>query len=125
MNVHDSVVRAHKIADAVVEHPPTVDPPRKNNAPQKDLRREAEAWIAGNPHVYELFMRFSRELLAAGLKRFGISLITERVRWEVAISTRSDDGYRINNNHRPYIARKLIEDYPTLGGVLQLRQTSY
>lgn len=84
------------------------------------LRQQAEAWIDNNPHIYALFVRFAKEKLAAG-KRFGIGQLTERVRWETDLDWEGE--YKIPNNHRAYIARKLLDDYPELGALLRTHRT--
>lgn len=90
--------------------------------PAKNLRRAAARWIMTNPQVYALFEQFALEMHARG-KKFGIGLLTERVRWEHAVSSIGDDGFKINNNHRAYIGRKLIADHPQLRGLLSFRVT--
>jgi len=89
-----------------------------------DLRVDAEKWIDDNPEAYDMFVRFALEMFQRG-RSFGIGLLTERVRWECAIKTRGDDEFKINNNHRAYIARRLVKDYPFFEGYLTFRQTRY
>jgi hypothetical protein len=56
--------------------------------------------------------RFALEKLARQ-QRFGIAQLVERVRWDVPIAIEKDDaGFRLNNNHRAYIARELIDEIP-------------
>jgi hypothetical protein len=87
-----------------------------------------------NPHVLELLLRFSDQVLAVGRQRFGIAALFERVRWYVDIEThsappiRAADGQlrrpvlKLNNNHRAYYARLLMLLRPALVGVLETRQ---
>ena len=107
-----------------IPEPADVDPAVENNPDKKNLRREAGVWIAANPRVYALFVRFAKEAASKG-RPFGIKLLTERVRWEGLVNTTSDDGYKINNNHHAYIARRLVHDYPELVGLLRFRKTHY
>ena len=110
---------------APIQDPPRgVLPFRENNPdPKRDLRREAEVFIEDHPHVYDLFERFAMQM-ASRRRRFGISLLTERVRWEAIMTWETDDrGFKINNNHRAYIARKLIQDHPVLEDLIQCRKT--
>lgn len=108
----------------MIKDPPNVLPFRENNPPpKKNLREEAERFIAEHPEVYALFEKFALAMAGRG-KRFGIGQLTERVRWEVAMQWDKDDrGFRINNNHRAYIARQLIEDHPSLEGLIECRRT--
>lgn len=94
------------------------------NPGQKDLRAEAEAWLRKNPEVYGLYERFAAEMAKTG-RRFGVKLLTERVRWECAVRTSGEDGFKINNNHTAYIARKLVTDHPELLTLLVFRETRY
>ena len=94
-----------------------------NPPPKKNIRDEAERFLREHPHVYALFERFALQMAARG-RRFGISLLTERVRWEAATTWDPDErGFKINNNHRAYIARQLIEDHPELEELLTCRET--
>lgn len=104
--------------------PTNVLPFQENNPPpKKDLRREAEKFIDEQPDAYALFERFALEMLAVG-RKFGIGALTERVRWEITMTWDPDArGFKINNNHRAYIARQLIEDHPGLADLIQVRRT--
>lgn len=90
----------------------------------KDLRAEAEAWIDANPQAYAIFVRFAKRAATMG-RPFGIGLLTERVRWEAFFDRSDTDGYKINNNHRAYIARRLVEDVPEAASLLRFRGTGY
>jgi len=87
------------------------------------LIREFERFDAENPHVWKLFERFTFEAIASGRRHFSISLITERIRWELYITTKSDDGFKINNNHRAFYSRKFMNMYPEWDGIFRTRQS--
>ncbi len=109
----------------IVDPPQGVLPFRENNPERKDLRLAAEEFLAKHPQVYALYLQFGRELLRTG-RQFSINLLTERVRYEAFMTWAPDDrGFKINNNHRPYVARKLIEDHPVFAGYLRCRKTRY
>jgi hypothetical protein len=109
-----------------IADPSNLLPFEENNPhPKKDLRRAAEEFIASHPEVYELFRRFALQKLARG-QRFGAKQLAERVRWEVSMSWEEDDrGFRLNNNHTSYIARKLVEEIPELEDLMTFRRTFY
>lgn len=75
-----------------------------------------------NPHIYDLFVRFAHEALAAGHKTLSASLIVERIRWEVDVVTRSDDPFKINNNHRAFYSRKFMTENPEFGEIFRTRK---
>lgn len=78
--------------------------------------------MKANPSVYRLFVRFCRDM-AAKRRKFGIGLVAERVRWEMAF--KYDEDYKINNNYRAYIARRIIANHPEVRGYLTLRKTKW
>lgn len=110
-------------APVVMAQPHHEAPAPLNNPSQKDLRKDTEAWIQSNPEVAKMFLYFARELASKG-KPFGIGLITERVRYECAIST-SPSKFKINNNWRSYIARWLIAQDPGLEKWMSFREVKY
>ena len=67
--------------------------------------------------------RFALQKAARNLY-FGINALVERVRWEISMAWERDErGFKINNNHAPYIARKLIEEFPRLEPLIRCRRT--
>jgi len=74
-----------------------------------------------NPKVWELFVRFTHEVIDAGCKHFGTNAIIERIRWETMIVT-SDLEFKINNNHAPYYARLFMHYHPEHDGFFRTRQ---
>ena len=100
----------------------SVEPARVNNPKQANLRSETEAWIEANPGVYELFLRFAREMKETR-RPLSAKLLAERVRWELAFQKKGD--YKLNNNHTAYIARRLIMDDPSLEPFLKFRKTQW
>ena len=111
---------------APIPDPPVVEDAIENNPPpKKNLRHEAEAFIYTHPKVFALYERYS---LAAASRRetHSISLLTEKVRHEIDQTWEPDRrGFKLNNNHRPYIARALIAKHPHLAEFLRCRQTVY
>jgi hypothetical protein len=75
------------------------------------LQIEFEVYHDVNPHIYELVKRFADEIIAAGHKKFGLSAIWERIRWERLIESK-DLNFKLPNNHRAYYARMWLNDHP-------------
>jgi len=74
-------------------------------------------WI-NTPHgreVYTLFRKFAATWKQAGHDKCSASLITNRLRWECAITAKYQ-GYRITNDFSPMMARQLVQDDPSYGG---------
>ena len=89
---------------------------------RNELEKKYRLWLDGpGKQVFPLFERFALEMLGKK-RRFGIALLAERCRWECMTTWESDeDGYKINNNHRSYIARDLLRLYPELEPYLSIR----
>src|SRR5688572_7112813 len=81
------------------------------------------AYHAAHPRVYQLLRRFAFEAKAAGSRRLSINMLFERVRWEhlVTPSAKGAD-FALNNNHRAYYARLLMEQEPDLAGLFETRK---
>lgn len=80
----------------------------------------ATEWMDTHPRAMALFRRFAADMRTRN-RRFGIAQLAERVRWECAIDSEPGDDFKINNNHRAYIARQLIAEEPRLAALLTLR----
>ena len=65
-------------------------------------------------------MRFAREWMGRGHSYCGIAMLFERVRWEMGIM--SDEDPKVNNNHRAFYARLMMERESDLVGMFRLRQ---
>lgn len=72
-----------------------------------------ERFDGENPQVWRHFCRFTQELIAAGRQHYGAKAVIERVRWHMAVTTMSEDNFRINNNHFPFYARKWLAVHTT------------
>ena len=81
----------------------------------------AAVWMQQNPLAMATFLQFARFAHSKGVK-IGIALLVERVRWHGRVEHGDAEGYKINNNHRAYIARELIRQCPELRDVFELRR---
>lgn len=73
-----------------------------------------------NPRIYVRIRRFALEALASG-KKVGMRAIWERMRWSYLVESKSDDDYKLNNNHTPHYARLLMQQEPALAGFFETR----
>lgn len=86
------------------------------------LAEKFAEYDVANPGIYYLFKRFANELINAGRKKLSASLIIERIRWEVNISTNSNDQFKVSNNHTAFYARKFMEEFPQYGEIFRTRE---
>lgn len=85
------------------------------------LEIEFKEYDKANPAVWQLFCRFAFEAINSGRTVLSVSLIVERCRWEVFIATKSNDGFKINNNHRAFYARKFMKQFPAYPDIFRTR----
>ncbi len=83
---------------------------------------------AENPHVYEHLHRLALKM--AGVRWvLSISLIWEVMRWELMFTTHGEkmvnpdtgEPFKLNNNHRAYYARLLMDSDPRLADRFRIR----
>lgn len=91
---------------------------------ESKLQQAFERFDADNPLVYELYKKFAWQAVDAGNTTLSISLLTERVRWEAKVVTKSIDGFKINNNHQAFYARKLNRE-PMFEGLFRTREQRF
>ena len=84
--------------------------------------RKFERFHQDNPEVYTEIIRVARQLKARGFRQCGMKLIFERLRWLRAVRTRSDDGFKLNNNWTAFYARLIMAANPDLRGFFRLRE---
>lgn len=85
------------------------------------IYRRFRAFHKANPQVWDLFQQFTNELIAQGYKRYSVDAVLHRVRWEVAIKTRGDEGVKLNNDFTPYYARMWLATHPQWPNFFELR----
>jgi hypothetical protein len=84
-----------------------------------------ERWLEANGRIYDLFREYARQVRAAGHRRFSADAIVHRIRWHMMVETTptpGDDGYKLNNDFTPYLARKLMLDDESFRGFFELRK---
>ena len=77
---------------------------------------------AENPEIYRLMCHFCDMALRAGRVRYSVNAIFERIRWHVEIDTRSEDPWKLNNNHRAFYARKWLAEHPETPRFFETRE---
>lgn len=89
-----------------------------------DTAERFEQFHEDNPVVYVTMCHLAREWMArTGHRRMGISQLTERCRWEIAMRT-NDPEFKINNTYRAYYARLIMANEPDLADVFELRTSA-
>ena len=77
---------------------------------------------AENPHVYAYFRTYTRQMIERGFEHGSASLIFERIRWEIAVTTSGE--LKLNNNYRSRYSRLWMRDNPDHPGFFRTRKLS-
>lgn len=83
------------------------------------FKEEADAWIDANPEAWE-FMASQAVMSARNRRLFGIGALCEVVRWQMR-NVQGNTGFKLNNNHRAYFARRLIKEHPEVEPYIRTR----
>ena len=91
---------------------------------ENTLDKRFDDWVH-TPHGGKVANKFIR--LAIGLKRgefktFGAKAIVERVRWNMVMRSRDEEGYKINNSYVSRLSRFAETRCPELKGFFRMRE---
>ena len=99
---------------------PTLDGIAPGITGQKIIK-DTEEWIQRNPFAYSEMVRHAKERLRAG-RRTSISELAEEARYNMRLNG-DTDGFKVNNNIRAGLARKMIAECPELAKVIEVRSS--
>ena len=89
-----------------------------------EITENAKRYHKKHPEVWDLFRKFTMEIIRRGFNRYSVNAIFERIRWEADIST-DPLSFKISNDYRAWYARKFMAEYPEYAGFFKIRkQTS-
>lgn len=71
---------------------------------------EASFWKfhEANPQVYEGLVNLCRRAKSRGIRRAGIKMLFEVLRWQTALRTRDETNLKLNNNYHSRYARLIM-----------------
>lgn len=91
------------------------------------MRDQVRAFHAAHPEAWELFVKFTFELIDRGFKNYGAQHgVFARIRWETdVVDVDGNLTFKVNNNYSPFYARRFMKMYPQYDGFFRTRkQTS-
>ncbi len=97
---------------------------RQSRLFESRVEREFDRWIetTDGRRVEAEVVKRARLLQTRGWRHYGIAALIEAVRYDASVSLLGDaDGYRVNNNHRSLLARRVMERYPDLSDFFETR----
>ncbi len=86
----------------------------------KSLKHQWWIWHKKNPHVWDLFRKYTFQAINAGRRNYSVNAIFERIRWHTDIETKGD-SFKISNNHRAYYARYFHVMHPEHDGFFRTK----
>ena len=66
----------------------------------KSIAERFDTFHRANPHIYRRIVQIARQMQARGVRKMGISLIFERLRWLHFIEVKTDEGFKLSNDFR-------------------------
>jgi len=85
------------------------------------LKDEFDKFHKENPEVWELFVKFTFDVINTGRRNYSVNAVFERIRWHTDIET-TGKPFKLSNNHRAYYARHFHEKYPDYDGFFRTKQ---
>lgn len=85
------------------------------------IKERFDLFHAQNPHVFQLFLKYSMMAKDRGFEKFSAKAVFERLRWHLNFET-SGDVFKLNNDFTALYARKLIDENPEFLGFFELRE---
>jgi hypothetical protein len=99
--------------------PPIQQPPTGMLSPRDAFERFHRL----NPHIYTRLVYMARTTKRAGRKRCGIAMLFEVLRWDYLVGTvHAEDDFKLNNNHKAFYARLIMQQEKDLAEVFETRQ---
>ena len=86
------------------------------------MEAEFEQFHRENPGVYASLVALCQLARARGIARWGIGRLWEVLRWNAAMETDAAE-YKLNNNHRAYYARMIMDREADLAEFFETRRS--
>lgn len=84
------------------------------------IDRDFAKFHADNPIVWELFVKFTLQLIDAKFKHYSADAVLHRIRWTVDVEIKGGE-FKINNNHSSRYARLFHKTFPQYAGFFRMR----
>lgn len=86
--------------------------------------KEFVEWFTDNGHVWDAFVAEAQKVRALGFTHYSARTIVHVLRHHSVITEVSGAGWKVNNNHSPYLARLFDLRFPSLAGMWEYRTTT-
>lgn len=88
------------------------------------VEQEFHAWIQtpDGQKVESEAVKRARAVKEKGLSRFAIGAIFESIRYDWTVGLLGDGEYRLNDHHRSFLSRRIMDNYEDLNGFFETRK---
>jgi hypothetical protein len=77
-----------------------------------------------NPHFYDALVELARRYITrTGRGIVGMQRLIEVARFDMDLTTQSDDEFKVNNNHAAFYSRLIMLQEPDLAGTIPTRRS--
>lgn len=81
------------------------------------------AYHLQNPHLYDLFKKYTMEAISSGRNNFSAEAIINRMRWDSLVS--GNDSFKINNTYKAFYARMFMNEFVQHKGFFRTRKSKF
>jgi len=88
-----------------------------------ELSLKVKVFHNSHPEVWDLFRKFTFDLIAKGFKHYGAKSVFERIRWHTDTpDSEGKSSFKVNNDYTAFYARAFMKRYPKYDGFFRIRQ---
>ena len=88
---------------------------------REEMQEQVTKFHTEHPEVWDLFVRFSKEMIGRGYKAYSAQSVIERIRWEKDAGSNGTASFKINNNYTAFYSRRFMRMYPQYEGFFRTR----
>jgi hypothetical protein len=88
----------------------------------RDTEQDFWRFHAQNQHVYGLLTNLARKVKEAGHERYSMQALFEQLRWHHDVELRSQEPFKLNNNHCKFYARLIMQQEADLADFFETRE---
>ena len=87
-----------------------------------EMREQVAAFHRQHPEIWDLFVRFTFEMINRGYSHYSVKAVFERIRWEIDAGGDGTHAFKLNNNYTAFYGRRFMRMYPQHDGFFRTRQ---
>lgn len=91
--------------------------------PPPGLERKFHEYDQANPEVWQMFKRFTFELIGRGVRHYSADAVLHRIRWETTLQHGDGSGFKCNNNFTALYARRFAREFPQYRDFFSFRRS--